>query len=277
MFQLRISSAFRRRLVSFIPALAAVMLLPLFALHPQSVHAQPSEGNVPFATLSLSPPIQSQPLGATVAVDVNVADVTDLAAYDFTLTFDKTILAYASVTDAGFLTSTGRTALCSSPPSIEVANDQGSVNFHCNTYGLINNGFGTHGPSGSGVLAHVTFTAIASGASGINFSGVRNGIGDPNVFGYTGLASVESCVVDSCSPIFIGVAAQGASVVVKAACPWDVTGNGDVNSIDLLGVALHFNALEGTGRYDAKYDLNHNGWINSLDMLIVARHFGPCP
>ena len=277
------------------PLVAIALLFAIATPTTRSASAQPIEGTVPIAVLSLTPPIQTQPIGASFTVDVQVANVDNLAAYDFTLTFDNTVLEYVSVADAGFLTSTGRRAMCASPEAFggrtaeQNVNNDGAFNYHCNTYGMIVDATGTRGPDGAGVIAHVTFRAKAAGASGVNFVGTTgvasyhihaangNVDGDREVYGYTGLASVEDCSGNGCTPIVIGVASQGASVVVKAACLWDVNGSGRVDSLDLLLVALHFNAMTGSPRYDARYDLNHSGWINSLDLLIVARHFGNCP
>ena len=300
MFAERIQTARSRpnaRRVALTSVLACIVLV-LASMGPGSRFAD--AGSVPAATLSVTPSSQTRPLaGAPFAVDVRVAGVQDLAAYDVTLTFDPKVIEFVGVSDGGYLTSTGRTAACSQPSGFngltptQNVNANGAFNIHCNTYGLINAGAGTHGPSGSGLLAQVTFRPKGVGISAITFVATAASSppyriraadpavpGDAGEYGFTGLSSVESCGANGgCAPIAIEIgAAQNALVTVGGVvgCRGDVNGSGSVDSTDMLLVALHFNAFVGDARYDTKFDLNNNGSINSIDMLIVALHFGLC-
>lgn len=275
--------------------LAALTILALIS----SERSSTAGAATPVATLSAVPASQIRPLaGAAFDVDLRVSNVVDLAAYDLTLTFDPNVLEFVGASDAGYLTSTGRTAACSGPAGFngltpaQNVNANGAFNLHCNTYGLIAGSAGTHGPSGSGVLARATFKPKGVGTSAITFVATaqyspayRIRAADPSVpgdggeYAFTGLSSVETCGVNGgCAPIAIDVVTQNALVTVGGVvgCRGDVNGSGRVDSTDMLLVALHFNAFIGDARYDPKYDLNSSGIINSIDMLIVALHFGPC-
>ncbi len=54
----------------------------------------------------------------------------------------------------------------------------------------------------------------------------------------------------------------------------DINGDGRVNILDAVIVALHFGAHAGDPNYDLNADINKDGKINILDMAIVAIHYG---
>jgi len=91
--------------------------------------------------------------GSDFTVDVVVNNVTNLGAYQFSLEFDPVIMAYVSAANGPFLGSSGRTVSCV-PPSLADSN----VRLACSTLGS-----SPSGPSGDGVLATVTFSAIREG------------------------------------------------------------------------------------------------------------------
>jgi len=98
----------------------------------------------------------------TFVVDVVVDQVTNLGAYEFTLSFDPTIVAYQNVVNGGFLGSSGRQVSCLTPTVTA-----SSVRFGCITLGAE-----PEGPSGSGVLARVILLAVGPGTSPLDLSGV---------------------------------------------------------------------------------------------------------
>lgn len=170
-------------------------------------------GSAPFASgqggasLGLSPASQNVPVGtAYFEVDVNVADVDNLGAYEFTMKFDPDVVEYVGVADQGWLGSTGRNQACFEPQgaagqsAVENVNENGAFKFGCSTNGLISAGQGKQGPDGSGTLATVAFKAKAVGQSDLTFEGQTAGV--PYVIdgegGYTALAPVESCTSDGC-------------------------------------------------------------------------------
>lgn len=54
----------------------------------------------------------------------------------------------------------------------------------------------------------------------------------------------------------------------------DVDGDGRVDGVDLVRLALAFGASRGAGRYDAAADLDGSGTVNGEDLAILASNFG---
>ena len=53
-------------------------------------------------------------------------------------------------------------------------------------------------------------------------------------------------------------------------CPWDLDGNGTVNTSDLLALFAQW----GT---DGPADFDGSGVVNTVDLLILFANWGPCP
>jgi hypothetical protein len=132
------------------PLLFGILLLGLGALGAWRLGTASGDG----ASLSMSgvPGLVSAG-GANFDVQISVAGVTNLGAYEWQLAFDPNVVAFVSATDGGFLGSTGRSlAFCPQlilPPSQGL--EPGNVRFGCATAGP-----SPPGPSGSGLLSTVT-------------------------------------------------------------------------------------------------------------------------
>jgi hypothetical protein len=113
------------------------------------------------AMVRVDPPSQLGTVGTTLAVNILADGVVNLGAYQFTLLFDPAILSYAGVQNGPFLGSTGRTTDCESTVSLD------RVSMICRTLGAE-----PDGPSGSGVLATVSFLPIAAGSSSLRLQDV---------------------------------------------------------------------------------------------------------
>lgn len=103
-------------------------------------------------------------VGDSFALDVLVADVTDLYGFQFDLGFDPTILRAVDVGEGNFLAS-GGVATAFLPGNID--NTLGQVLFTGGT--LIGPAIGA---SGEGVLARLKFQALAEGHSSLVFDNV---------------------------------------------------------------------------------------------------------
>ena len=57
-----------------------------------------------------------------------------------------------------------------------------------------------------------------------------------------------------------------------APCPAEITGDGDVNVLDLIELVMSFGPCEG-----CPADLNDDGVVNVLDVIELIMSFGPCP
>jgi hypothetical protein len=108
------------------------------------------------------PLTQTVALGASFEADILVADVTNLGAFEFALSFDPALVHFDSITPGSFLGSTGRTISCM-PPLVE----EGNVRYTCVTLGDE-----PGGPSGSGVLAVAQFSAVSGGTTILDLSDV---------------------------------------------------------------------------------------------------------
>ena len=141
------------------------------------------------ATVSLSGVPASVSAGADFSVQVTVADVANydgLGGYEWRLVFDPTIIQYKSVVDGPFLGSAGRTVsqcFTEFPTKALDPPDTASVRFGCATGGGSYPDYGAIGPTGSGVLSTVTFTAVGPGSSVLHFDPRRfdlyDGVPDP--------------------------------------------------------------------------------------------------
>jgi hypothetical protein len=121
----------------------------------------------PGATVSIEPSSQNVRSGDTFTVEVAAADVTNLAAFEFTISFDPNILSVGSVKESDFLGSTGRDVWCEGPLTEPPQVTPGNVRFGCAT---LNDPDIEARPRGSAVLATVTFVAIGEGVSPLTFS-----------------------------------------------------------------------------------------------------------
>ncbi|HEU6456635.1 MAG TPA: cohesin domain-containing protein [Roseateles sp.] len=135
------------RLACLCGALLALLALPAFA-----------------TTLSFAAPAAAVPVGAGFAVDVLVTDAADLYAWQFDIAFDPTLVQASAVLE-GDLLSAGGGATSFLPGSID--NLLGTVSFTANTL----TGPGP-GATGNGVVAHLSFQALAPGQGALSFSNV---------------------------------------------------------------------------------------------------------
>lgn len=114
-------------------------------------------GPAPATTVSLVADPAAVPVGGSFAVDVHVADVTDLFAFQFDLAFDPAVVQASAVLEGGFLASGGGVTSFI-PGSID--NGAGTVSFTANTL------LGPAGAaSGDGVIVRLLFQALAEGHS----------------------------------------------------------------------------------------------------------------
>ena len=113
--------------------------------------------------VSISPSIGFVAPASTVLLDVRVTGVPDLFAFQFDIEFDPAVLSAGSNTEGSFLPGGGATFFI--PGSVD--NIAGIISFTADTL----TGF-VPGVNGSGSLALIEFTAIASGASAVKLSNV---------------------------------------------------------------------------------------------------------
>jgi len=112
-------------------------------------------------TLSVTSTPGSTTPGSTVSVAVNLADVSDLSTYQFSLNYDQSLLHFSGYTAGGFLSSGGATT-----DEFVSFEDPGSVSF------VTGIAFGGASVSGSGTLAYFTFDTLGAGVAALNLSDI---------------------------------------------------------------------------------------------------------
>jgi hypothetical protein len=148
---------------TFAPALAGLLLITAgLAVAGPSAHAQ-------SPTMRVEPASQTVDVGGgNFTVNIRIDNVTNLGAYDIELTFNPSVLRFVAVEDSGFLGSTGRQLRCPSPFLDSLNKPGDTLRFGCATQASTPpqpDGSTLPGPSGSGVLASVTFAPRAAGNS----------------------------------------------------------------------------------------------------------------
>lgn len=140
----------------------------------------------PLLTLSASPSPAEQ--GSGVDIQVLISDVSDLFGYQFSLSFDASLLQAVSVSEGAFLGQGGSTFADGGV----IDNGAGSISWVFNT--LIGN---VPGVSGSGVLATIHLDAVGVGTSALAFSDVmflNSALGDISVQAVDGSLAVAAAV-----------------------------------------------------------------------------------
>jgi len=147
--------------------------------------------------MSVEPPVEGvEEEGGDFQVNIAVENVTNLAAFQFRLEYDSSIIKYVSVEEAPFLGSSGREVMCPDP-----FNEAGDLGFNCFTLGPPVSVGGVAGSDGSGVLASVTFSPVAAGETALDL---------------TEVILVAAEIDERGDPVEIETAVQGASLDVKS-------------------------------------------------------------
>lgn len=234
------------------------MTLPLIALGlalliTQIAHAE-------SATMRISPATQNVPAGQIATVELQVEGITDpdgLASYEFAVTFDPAQLDFVSFTNSAFLGSTGRSVLCL--PVLfdrdgDTNPDPGYVRAGCITQATESPPQG--GPTGSGMLATITFETLCPGTSPLEFD--RASLGDPlaNTFD---LGIIEAAITVTGTPCEPPVPAGDANC------------DGDATAVDAaLILQLSAGIVDSLECEDAA-DVNGDGAGNSIDAALVLQ------
>jgi hypothetical protein len=71
----------------------------------------------------------------------------------------------------------------------------------------------------------------------------------------------------------IGIMPQSLSWI-RVTRNGDITGDGKVNILDIVKIAIKFGMIYPNADWDPNADINNDGKINILDIVIVAINFG---
>jgi len=143
------------------------------------------------AVMKVAPASQTVDVGdGKFTVDIVIENVSDLAAFEFTLTFDPSILGYVPTVEEGpvvgpFLGSTGRTVLC--PQYIYYSPAPSSPTEDAVVFGCVSFDPAVDdkkpGASGTGVAATVTFVPRKAGTSQLRLGLAKDNFSLADPFG----------------------------------------------------------------------------------------------
>jgi hypothetical protein len=223
-----------------------------------AVHSSASAGG-PNPTVRVTPSFQNVAVNANVVVDIKIESAPVFAAYEFHLSFDPSVLQFTSVTRGGdILADAGRTPLCLGPDAADLEN--GIVSYACASTG------GSGGPSGSGLLAKLTFRAICPDQTELRFVPVGDDLTVQPV-------SISTVLGESIEPNGVGADLN----INGPGCPGngqrlgDANCNGTVNAIDAAIVLQITAGLLGAPSCAGNADVNQDGSINSVDAALILQ------
>jgi len=202
---------------------------------------------------SETPTVSTAPLPCTANVDTNfelnitVADVNELYAWQFNMTFNSTVLGCVSVEEGDFLWQAGSTWWME--PAIN------------NASGLVLAGdslfpIPEHGANGTGVLATITFHVKMKGASNLHFTSE------------TALATWD---FDLWQPVPLTFTADDGFFQYPVG---DVNGDGIVSVLDLFRMGKAYGSTDGSSGWDPDADLNKDNEINQSDLSYLSENYG---
>jgi len=110
--------------------------------------------------------------GADIQVDVLASGVSNLAAFQFSLQYNPSILRYVNVKETTFLGSTGRPVECPEPRQEQDSKKVERIRFACATLASPVSLGGKAGPNGAGTLAQVTFAPVGGGNTPLDLADV---------------------------------------------------------------------------------------------------------
>ncbi len=203
-------------------------------------------GNATFTVINptlvnITPCWQQVNVNDTFVVNITVTPTLPIAGMQFDLHFNASLLEVVSVEEGNLFA--GYSTFFSNG---SIDNENGTIK---DVYGAI---LGGGGVNNYGTFAKITFKAKKEGFSYLNLSDVV--VGDANA-----------------QPVEVKINNGSVEIVARL---WDLNGDGTINVLDLIIVAMHFGATEGNGNYAKEADLNGDGVINVLDLIVVAMHFG---
>ena len=180
-------------------------------------------------------------IGETFTLRINAEKVTDLAGWQFDLTFNPDALEAIDVNEEGFLKKNGGTTFF----------QQGTIdNAAGKIVGLTSALISESGVSGTGTLLSVVFSAKAEGESQLALRNFQLGSNAGEV---------------------IPAGVRDLTITVESKPPWDVNADGQVSVLDLILIARNLGEVVSA---HSRMDVNRDGVISILDLILIAQHLG---
>ena len=191
---------------------------------------------------SLSTDATSVRSGDPFTLRLSAEKVADLAGWQTDITFDSEVLEAVEVNEGDFLKKGGEGTFFL----------RGTVDNTAGKITSISSARLSGGVNGTGTLLSVTFTAKTTGETRITLSNL-----------HAGDSSTEAIPLDAPEIVIM--------IEDRAFPAWDVNQDGQVNVLDLIGVAQH---LGNDASANSQADVNGDRTINVLDLIAVAQHLG---
>ncbi len=232
----------------------------------------------PTATVSVDPRDQKASVdGSEFTIDIRVADVGNLGAFQFAIGFAPTTMQFEEFTEGPFLASTGRTTICS---SVELG--PGSWQFGCASGSMSNE----PGPDGSGVLGTLSLTCEQPGTSALDIQDVL--LADISAIEIPSSTKAGSVTCNAAAPTTTTPITTATIATVTGTPPLtdtpaltntpplpsavgDVNGDEITDAIDALFILQLEADLIDTLPYPEKADTNEDGTINSVDANLILQ------
>ena len=181
-------------------------------------------------------------IGDTFTVELNAENVSDLAGWQFDISFDATVLEVVEVNEGDFLKTESSTTFFQEGT---IDNATGKIT------GLSSARLSEGGATGTGTLLSVTFAAKTMGEARLVLHNFELG----SITGEHIAAESYEVVITIEGQLTIG----------------DVNRDGRVSILDLVLVAQHFGK---TVPANSEVDMNGDGIINVLDLILVSQNMG---
>ena len=191
--------------------------------------------------LLLSTDTTSVLVGDMFTLSINAEKVTNLAGWQFDLTFDPDVLEAVEMNEGGFLKRDDQTTFFQRGT---IDNAIGKI------AGLSSALISKNGVTGTGTLLSVVFSAKGDGKSPLTLENVQLGSNTGEV---------------------IPAGVQSLTITVESKPAWDVNADGQVSVLDLILIAREFGE---TASANSRTDVNRDGVVSILDLILVAQHMG---
>ena len=201
-----------------------------------------TEYTVSDAGIGYSLPETAIHIGDTFTVELNAENVSDLAGWQFDISFDATVLEAVEVKEGDFLKAGGSATFFQEGT---IDNTTGKIT------GLSSARLSEGGATGTGTLLSVTFAAKTMGEARLVLHNFELG----SITGEHIAAESYEVVITIEGQLTIG----------------DVNRDGRVSILDLVLVAQHFGK---TVPANSEVDMNGDGIINVLDLILVSQNMG---
>ncbi len=190
-------------------------------------------------------------VGDKATIYVKIDNAADLAGFEFTLFYDKSILIVENVGDVQLgplVKSSGRTFY---PLGPQLSQQEGKILFGAYSIGT------TPGLNGGGVIAKITCKALARGSAAMQLTNVK--ISDSN--GH-----------------HVPVLVENNRIMVTGPFWADADANNLLDDADSRLAAAHWGSRQGESTYSPHYDVDHGGLgdgdIDIVDVQLIASWWG---